>query len=49
MRLHTTSPPADGPQVFSLLNKGAQTALLNATIVGGAKIAGVWIGISCEP
>ncbi|GAB4816019.1 hypothetical protein N2152v2_003065 [Parachlorella kessleri] len=34
-----------GPQVFALLGFGAQTALWNSIVVGGAKIFGVFIGV----
>ncbi|PRW60969.1 sugar transport 14-like [Chlorella sorokiniana] len=34
-----------GPQIFSLLGMGSNVALWNATLVGGAKILGVFIGM----
>ncbi|PSC67638.1 sugar transport 14-like [Micractinium conductrix] len=34
-----------GPQIFSLLGMGSSVALWNATLVGGAKILGVFIGM----
>ncbi|KAL4446351.1 hypothetical protein ABPG77_003158 [Micractinium sp. CCAP 211/92] len=34
-----------GPQIFSLLGFGANVALWNSTLVGGAKILGVFIGM----
>ena len=37
--------PYPCPQIFSLLGLGANVALWNATLVGGAKILGVFIGM----
>ncbi len=40
-----TQSPHRLPQIFSLLGMGANVALWNATLVGGAKILGVFIGM----
>ena len=40
---HCPIPPV--AQIFSLLGMGSNVALWNATLVGGAKILGVFIGM----